>query len=259
MIRLTALRLAGCAVCAGLVLVDFGSSGDQSSSSETRLSAAQTKPAASQIRRLADPLFSPTQRRAEASSSTDDADTSLRDVRLTGVVIEPDRRIAIFAVSGAKPLVLSEGDTLKDWRLDSISPGKVLLSGPAGNVALEPKVDANLVRSAPSVEVQPGQVEPGVPPGAPLAAGPQPMAVTPIGVPVAIPVPVQSYPNYSPEYYAGYDQYYPPYSDYAYPYPDYLGYGLSVRARFGFGFFHHHDVHHGGFGFRSGAVHGGHR
>jgi hypothetical protein len=43
-------------------------------------------------------------------------------VRLSGIVIEPDRRIAIFAVNGTKAVVLSEGEALKDWRSDSITP-----------------------------------------------------------------------------------------------------------------------------------------
>jgi hypothetical protein len=113
MIRLPALCLAGCVVCASLI------PGNDSPSFEARL---------------------------PVPSSADDANSPLRDVRLMGVVIGPDLRIAIFAVSGTNPLVLSEGETLKDWRLDRISPGKVLLSGPAGTIKLEPKPDANLVR-----------------------------------------------------------------------------------------------------------------
>jgi hypothetical protein len=60
----------------------------------------------------------------EIPSAADDANSPLRDVKLTGVVIAPDLRIAIFAVSGTNSLVLSEGETLKDRRLDRISPGK---------------------------------------------------------------------------------------------------------------------------------------
>ena len=77
------------------------------------------------------------------------ADPRLPDVRLTGIVIERDRRIAIFDVTGTRPLVLSEGEALKDWRLDNISPQKVSLSGPAGTITLEPKADPNLVRPPP--------------------------------------------------------------------------------------------------------------
>ena len=60
-------------------------------------------------------------RRPPKSASSDNAaDPRLPDVRLTGIVIERDRRIAIFAVTGTRPLVLAEGEALRDWRLDSI-------------------------------------------------------------------------------------------------------------------------------------------
>src|SRR5579859_748190 len=104
MIRLPSLRLAGCVVCAGLTL------SNDSPPFEARLPPAKTESPAPEI-----------------PFSADDANSPLHDVRLTGVVIAPDVRIAIFAVSGTNSLVLSEGQTLKDWRLDRILPGEVLL------------------------------------------------------------------------------------------------------------------------------------
>jgi hypothetical protein len=184
-------------------------------------------------------------------------------VRLTGVVIGPDLRIAIFAVTGTNPLMLSEGEALKDWRLDSISPEKVLLSGPAGNIALKLKPDANLDRHPPAGAVPPGGLEPTVPPGAALAGAlGQPTAMTPIPVgnlSAAVPVQAQGYPNYSPEYYAGYEPDYPSYNYYPYPY-SYFAYAFPTRVGFRFGFFHRHDIHHGAFhssAFHGGAFHGG--
>jgi hypothetical protein len=41
-------------------------------------------------------------------------------------------------VNGTKSVVLSEGEALNDWRIDSISPQKVSLSGPAGTMTLKP-------------------------------------------------------------------------------------------------------------------------
>ena len=102
----------------------------------------EIEPAAPKIRKLADPLSSPTHRHPETPSSANDAASSLHDVRLTGIVTGPDIRIAIFAVTGTAPLVLSEGEALKGWRLDSISPERVVLSGPSGNIVLKPKPDA---------------------------------------------------------------------------------------------------------------------
>ena len=231
MIRLPALCLAGCVVCAGLI------PSNDSPSFEARL---------------------------PVPSSADDANSPLRDVRLTGVVIGPDLRIAIFAVSGTNPLVLSEGETLKDWRLDRISPGKVLLSGPAGTMKLEPKPDANLVRPPPPVAVRPSELEPSVPLGSELAGAPgPPTATTPIpagNLSAAIPVQAQGYPYYFPENYTGYEQDYPSYNYYPYPYP-FFAYAVPIGFAFRFGFFHRHDIHHGAFhgaAFHSGGFHGGH-
>ncbi|MBV8893468.1 MAG: hypothetical protein JO266_16105 [Acidobacteria bacterium] len=229
-----ALILAGCVVCAGLILFEFGSISNPRPSSGTRSTPAEIEPAAPEIRKLTDPLVSPTHRHPETPSSANDAASSLRDVRLTGIVTGPDLRIAIFAVTGTIPLVLSEGEALKGWRLDSISPERVVLSGSAGNIVLKPKPDANLVRSSPPVTVQSDQREPDVPSGAAIAgASGQPMAVTPIAVgnlSVATSVQTQGYPYYFPEYYAGYDEY-PWRWDWGYSW----GWGWPIGVSVGFG------------------------
>lgn len=206
MIRLPAFIVVGCVVCAGLVPIDFGSI-----SSHRPLAAARL-PAAPEIRKLADPLLSPTQRRPETASSDSDADSLLRGVRLTGVVIGPDVRLAIFAVTGANSRALSEGQALKGWRLESISRERVVFSGPAGSIVLEPQPDANLVRPPPPVAVpsDPPRAAMADPPGQPIAV--TPIAVTPITVvnlPPTTPVQTQGYPDYSQGYYPGYDAYYP--------------------------------------------------
>ena len=196
MIRLPAFILVGCVVCAGLIPIEFGSVSSHRPLPGARLPPVEAEPAAPEIRKLAQ----------ETPSSANDADSPLRDVRLTGVVIGPDLRMAIFAVTGTNSRVLSEGETLKGWRLESISPKAVMLSGPAGNIVLKPQPDANLVRPPPPVAVQSGQPDP------PMAgAAGQPMAVTPITVvnlSGGTPVQTQGYPQYSLEYYSGYDPYY---------------------------------------------------
>ena len=178
--------------------MEFGSISSHRPSPGGRLPPAEIEPAAPEIRKLADPLFSPTQRRPETAPSANHADSALRDVRLTGVVIGPDLRIAIFAVTGTNSRVLSEGEALKGWQLDSISPERVVLSGPAGNIELEPQPDANLVRPPPLVAVQSGQ------PGAAMAGAPgQPIAATPIAVgklSTTTPVQTQGYPYYFLDY-----------------------------------------------------------
>jgi hypothetical protein len=85
---------------------------------------------------LSRPLFSATRRPAERAVSGGPADPGLTDVRLTGIVIEPDRHTAIFAVKGEKPLVRSEGETVNAWHLDSIAAQEVTLTGPAGTTTL---------------------------------------------------------------------------------------------------------------------------
>jgi hypothetical protein len=134
---------------------------------------------------LSRPLFSATRRPAERAVPDRPADPELTNVRLTGIVVEPDRRTAIFAVQGAKPLVRAEGETVNDWHLDSIAPQEVTLTGPAGTTTLELKNDPNLVRPAPqgqpAPQAQPAAVaaRPGVPPVQSAAARVGPHFPTP--------------------------------------------------------------------------------
>jgi hypothetical protein len=228
MIGLPTLTLIGCVVCAGLILTEFGSIASHRPSPGARLAPEEIKPAAPEIRKLADPLFNPTLRRPENGVLANDADSPLRGVRLTGVVIGPDLRVAIFAAAGTNSRVLSEGEALKGWRLDRISPKGVVLSGPAGNVLLAPQPDANLVRPPPPVAVQSGQPGPAM-----VGAPGQPMAVTPITVvnlPAGTPAQTQGYPYYFPEYYAGYDPYNS--SDWGWGNP--WGWGWPVGVSVGF-------------------------
>lgn len=229
MIGLPAFILVGCMVCAWLIFTEFGPIISHRPSPEARLPPVEIKSAALEIQKLADPLFDPTLRRPETASSADDADSPLRDVRLTGVVIGSDLRIAIFAVAGTNSRVLSEGEALKGWRLDRISPKGVVLSGPAGNILLEPQPDAELVRPPLPVPVQSAQPGPAM-----VGAPGQPMAVTPVAVgylPAPAPVPTQGYPYHFPEYYSGYDAYYPSDGDWDNPW----GWGWPVGASVGFG------------------------
>ena len=268
MIRLPALLFAGCVVFAGLILVGPSSTSSDSPLFERIPPATEIKTEA-QAREITEPLPSPTQRAPDAAASDNDGDLQRRDVRLSGIVIEPGRRIAIFAVNATKSVVLSEGETLKNWRIDSISTQKVSLSGPAGTMTLEPKPDANLVRSAPPAAAPADRPQPDVPPG--LLHRSFPWFPTPAGVPVQptaatlivavpVPVPVQpqgySYADCNNPYYAqSCQEYDAPYSDYDSSLP-YYAYGVPVG--FGFRFSHHHDFHHGFHrGFRGGGFHGG--
>jgi hypothetical protein len=151
---------------------------------------------------LAQPLFSPTRRPPETVQADGSADPTLSDVRLTGIVIDPDRRLAIFAVKGTKPRTLSVGDALNGWKLDSISPEEVSLSGPGGTRTLQPKIDTTLVRQARVPVQPPAGAPPGQAPGQPQAGAPSgrvpvpPQAtVPPVPAPAGAAEPVRRRPR----------------------------------------------------------------
>ncbi len=179
------LLLAGCLVFGAIVFIEL-------------LPAATDEPARSELPRRLDmppavrrqqsahleellatvlgrPLFS-TSRRPPQTAANDGGGTSdLADTRLTGIVTEPGRSIAIFAVNGAKPLRLTEGEAVSGWRIESITPREVALSGPGGAKTLAPKIDPSL--AAPS---------PGPAPAA-AAAVRQPVPPSPAAAPPARP------------------------------------------------------------------------
>jgi general secretion pathway protein N len=133
---------------------------------------------------LARPLFSSTRRPPQDAPSGAAAD-DLTDARLTGIVTTPRHRMAIFAVSGDKPLKVAEGDAVSGWRVESITPREVSLSGPSGTKTLQPKLDPNLApppgqpligHPGGRVPTPPAAAKPRmpVPGGAPAVAQPPP-------------------------------------------------------------------------------------
>jgi hypothetical protein len=135
---------------------------------------------------LARPLFSST-RRPPQDAPSGAADSDLTDARLTGIVTTPRHRMAIFALTGDKPLRVAEGDAVSGWRIESITPREVSLSGPSGTKTLQPKLDANLApppgqppigQAGGRVPTPPAAGRPRVPaPGAAPAAAPPPPGV----------------------------------------------------------------------------------
>jgi hypothetical protein len=115
---------------------------------------------------LGRPLFAPTRRPPDRVGDKRDSDPQLPNLRLTGIVIEPQHHIAIFAVPGAKSLLRSEGESLNEWRLDTIAPREVTLTGAAGSTTLQPKTDPNIVRPT---QTQLQGAPQGTPQGAPRA------------------------------------------------------------------------------------------
>ena len=148
---------------------------------------------------LARPLFSST-RRPPQDAPSGAADSDLSDARLTGIVTTPGRRIAIFAVSGDKPLKVAEGDAVSGWRIESITPREVSLSGPSGTKSLQPKLDPSLAPPPGQPPIgQPGGRVPPAPaagrprvpvPGAAPAVAPPPQTL-PVNTPGALPRPAR--------------------------------------------------------------------
>ena len=129
---------------------------------------------------LARPLFSSTRRPPQSTTDDGAEDTDLSDKRLTGIVTAAGRHIAIFAVKDAKALIVAEGESVSGWRIDTIGPIEVALSGPGGNKTLRPKPD-------PSLAQPPGPV--------PAAAGAQPPTLRP-NIPGAAPRPPRVGPRH---------------------------------------------------------------
>ena len=194
--------LAGSAIFAVLLFVELGDTADQPTALP---STARTKiPAAPAAQRpqgealvqttLAQPLFSPTRSPPHQLTGDKSSGPQLPNLRLSGIVIEPEHRLAIFAVPGSKPLARAEGETINEWRLDSIGLNQVSLSGPTGIMTLEPRSDPKSVQQKPVVQPAakpapphpavakapsppPGPSQPGTiasPPGRPSTPAPTP-------------------------------------------------------------------------------------
>ena len=176
--RIVIAFLAGSAVFGALLIGELGDATDQPTAlPDTARTKIPVAPAAQRPRPgelvstiLAQPLFSTTRRPPEQPMGNKAADPELPNIRLTGIVIDSDRHLAIFAVSGGKPLARGEGETINQWRLDSVEPNQVSLSGPTGITTLVPKSDPNLVR--PKQIAQPAPNPARTPPVAARAPSP---------------------------------------------------------------------------------------
>jgi hypothetical protein len=97
---------------------------------------------------LTRPLFNSTRRPPQTTEIS--SNFELGGARLTGIVIGPGERLAIFDIKGSKPVVLNEGEIVSGWRVDSIAPSEVSLVGPAGVKTLQPKLDPAHTATTPS-------------------------------------------------------------------------------------------------------------
>jgi hypothetical protein len=87
---------------------------------------------------LARPLFSPDRR--PAATSVADAGANLSGLpRLTGILVGPFGRRAIFAAPDSKPIVVGEGDRVAMYRITGIDAEQVHLIGPQGARVMRPR------------------------------------------------------------------------------------------------------------------------
>jgi hypothetical protein len=196
------LLIAGSLLFGAIIFIELAPAGDEDAviAKATARSDAASPTSRPQVQRpeelvataLARPLFSSTRRPPQDAPSGAAADSDLADARLTGIVTSPRRRIAIFAISGDKPLKVAEGDSVSGWRIESITPREVSLTGPSGTKTLQPKLDPNLAAppAQPPIAQAGGRVP--IPPAAgrprvPVPGAAPTVAQPPPGVPVNTP------------------------------------------------------------------------
>jgi hypothetical protein len=170
------LLFAGCLTFGAMIFVELAPGGEDGALPEAA-PRANVAPAARQPPNprvgellettLARPLFSSTRRPAQNASDHGTADTDLSDKRLAGIVTAPGHHIAIFAVKDAKPVILNEGENVSGWRIETIGPIEISLSGPGGNKTLRPEPDPTLAPPPGAVPPEVGAQPPAAPPAIP--------------------------------------------------------------------------------------------
>ena len=140
---------AGAAVLAGLglaeLLLPIGNSaetaGGPASPQADAGTASGANGAANLVAAILDrPLFRGDRRPApgDARGVASGAPSDLP--RLTGILMTSDERRAIFQPPGKeRPIVVVEGETVGNWRVQQIAVDAVTLTGPGGTRRLEPK------------------------------------------------------------------------------------------------------------------------
>src|SRR5579863_216916 len=106
--RVLVLLLVGCVLFGGVIIVELTS--DNAGSASLHVATRPESGAPPRIEGprsdellttiLGRPLFSPTRQPAGRASPDQPAGLDLAEVRLTGIVIEPGRHLAIFVVPG---------------------------------------------------------------------------------------------------------------------------------------------------------------
>jgi hypothetical protein len=105
---------------------------------------------------LARPLLSPDRRPPpEAVAAAPGALVTDGLPRLSGVLVGPFGRTAIFAAEAAKPVVVGEGGRVDAWTVRRIEAGEVQVAGPGGVRTVHPSFPAS--GAEPGRAAAPGQ------------------------------------------------------------------------------------------------------
>jgi len=87
---------------------------------------------------LARPVFSPDRRPVAEIASTPGVRSPQGLPRLSGVLVGPFGRSAIFEVDGRRPLVVDEGGRIDTWTVGTIEADAVQISGLGGTRTVRP-------------------------------------------------------------------------------------------------------------------------
>ena len=101
---------------------------------------------------LARPLFSPTRRPAPATAVNAAAPAAAVLPRMTGTLVSPSARRAIFVGADGKSVVVPEGGQLGPFTVTAVRAGQAVVSGPGGERTLSPAFDRNAPRPAAAAE-----------------------------------------------------------------------------------------------------------
>jgi hypothetical protein len=180
--RRTLLALIGCAGFVAIIAIELQANGlghvgkpllPVASRLDRTIMQAQQLPAGRLVAAaLARPLFNPARRPPEKSKAIG---VDLGDTRLAGILVTPRSRLAIFAVTGGKPLVVNEGEAVNGWEIEKITADSVALRGPSGTTMLQPKLEENAIAPPPLLFNR----------GVPLPDRPSSVSRLPAGVPPA--------------------------------------------------------------------------
>ena len=104
---------------------------------------------------LARPLFSASRRPPASRVGATTSQPRLMP-RLTGVVVSPVGRVALFAdAEGGRPLVMREGDHLGANVIEAIAAGQVTVRGPGGLAVLRSTFDESVAPAKPTIVAAP--------------------------------------------------------------------------------------------------------